>query len=152
MTLSSRGTSSLKTRFQLFGDSINTAARINTSGVGGSVHLSQDTADLLISAGHSKWILRRRDLVNTATGKGVTRTYWLQLPNRGESSHGSMSHSSHSSGILFDSMFDGSVSYAEGNDEDYPDAPILDTGGSCITSTKSPRCPRVVLNFQWNNC
>jgi class 3 adenylate cyclase len=45
-----------KSRFQLFGDSVNTAARIETTGERGKVHISHDTAELLISAGHSKWV------------------------------------------------------------------------------------------------
>ena len=45
-----------KSRFQLFGDSVNTAARIETTGERGKIHISQETAELLISAGHSKWV------------------------------------------------------------------------------------------------
>jgi Adenylate and Guanylate cyclase catalytic domain len=78
-----------KSRFQLFGDSVNTAARIETTGARGKIHMSHETAELLISAGHSKWVAPRRDLV-TAKGKGVLRTYWLvtgeesEGANRGE--------------------------------------------------------------------
>ena len=45
-----------KSRFQLFGDSVNTAARIETTGERGKIHISHETAELLISAGHSKWV------------------------------------------------------------------------------------------------
>lgn len=67
-----------KTRFQLFGDSVNTAARVETTGAPGRIHMSQETAELLISAGKSRWVVPRRDLVS-AKGKGVMRTYWLVL-------------------------------------------------------------------------
>jgi class 3 adenylate cyclase len=130
-----------KSRFQLFGDSINTAARIETSGVGGSIHLSQDTAELLISAGRSKWLIPRRDLV-TAKGKGVMRTYWLQILNRGESSITSISmHTSQSSGLSLGSggqslgsrlsrecKSDIVDSDNESTDEDSPDVSLFDTG------------------------
>jgi class 3 adenylate cyclase len=118
-----------KSRFQLFGDSMNTAARIDTSGVGGSIHLSQVTAELLISAGHSKWLLPRRDLV-TAKGKGVMRTYWLQLPDRGQDSQTFMSHTSHSRGSFYDSISDAGDSDVESDDEDSPDAQLFDIGPS----------------------
>lgn len=45
-----------KSRFQLFGDSVNTAARIETTGERGKIHISHETAELLISAGRSKWV------------------------------------------------------------------------------------------------
>jgi len=63
-------------RFQLFGDVVNTCSRVETTGQPGRIHLSQATADLLISAGKSHWIQKRADLV-TAKGKGVMQTYWL---------------------------------------------------------------------------
>eukprot|EP00934_Nitzschia_sp_Nitz4_P007763 Nitzschia sp. Nitz4//scaffold37_size175936//118664//127302//NITZ4_002057-RA/size175936-augustus-gene-0.10-mRNA-1//1//CDS//3329549821//7753//frame0 len=65
-----------KTRFQLFGDSVNTAARIETSGEAGRIHMSYQTAELLTSSGQSRWVVPRGDLI-TAKGKGVIRTYWL---------------------------------------------------------------------------
>ena len=39
-------------RFQLFGDTVNTTARIETTGAKNRVHLSEETAQLLI--GHGK--------------------------------------------------------------------------------------------------
>lgn len=40
------------------------------------IHLSQDTADLLVEAGKSHWIVAREDVV-VAKGKGIMNTYWL---------------------------------------------------------------------------
>jgi class 3 adenylate cyclase len=66
-----------KSRFQLFGDTVNTTARIETSGVRNQIHISQETADLLKSAGKEHWIRLREDRV-VAKGKGELVTYWME--------------------------------------------------------------------------
>ena len=40
------------------------------------IHISQETADLLIAAGKNHWIIPREDVV-VAKGKGELRTFWL---------------------------------------------------------------------------
>ncbi|CAJ1960726.1 unnamed protein product [Cylindrotheca closterium] len=65
-----------KSRFQLFGDTVNTASRIESTGKRNRIHLSEETADLLAVAGKSHW-LRSRDQPVTAKGKGKLHTYWL---------------------------------------------------------------------------
>jgi len=55
---------------------INTTARVETTGQPGRIHLSSDTAALLMSAGKEHWIKKREELV-TAKGKGAMQTYWL---------------------------------------------------------------------------
>lgn len=65
-----------KTRFQLFGDTMNTTARIEASGEKDRIHLSQQTAELLIKAGKEDWV-EARDMLVTAKGKGELQTYWL---------------------------------------------------------------------------
>jgi hypothetical protein len=67
-------------RFQLFGDTVNTAARMESTGNPDQVHLSQETVDLLLSAGKSHWVTTREDKV-IAKGKGMLNTYWLQTTN-----------------------------------------------------------------------
>ncbi|CAB9525464.1 Receptor-type guanylate cyclase gcy [Seminavis robusta] len=64
-----------KSRFQLFGDTVNTASRMESTGERHRIQLSQTTADLVIAAGKENWILPRPDLVE-AKGKGDMQTYW----------------------------------------------------------------------------
>eukprot|EP00538_Stauroneis_constricta_P012496 CAMPEP_0119547406 /NCGR_PEP_ID=MMETSP1352-20130426/1528_1 /TAXON_ID=265584 /ORGANISM="Stauroneis constricta, Strain CCMP1120" /LENGTH=1220 /DNA_ID=CAMNT_0007592327 /DNA_START=199 /DNA_END=3861 /DNA_ORIENTATION=+ len=66
-----------KSRFQLFGDTVNTAARVEASGIRNRIHLSEETATLLVDAGKSSWVVPREDTV-VAKGKGKMKTYWLQ--------------------------------------------------------------------------
>ena len=66
-----------KGRFQLFGDTVNTAARMETTGAPNRIHLSQEIVDLLLDAGKSHWVSRREDKV-VAKGKGVLNTFWLE--------------------------------------------------------------------------
>lgn len=65
-----------KGRFQLFGDTMNTTARIESTGEKNRIHLSQETANLLIQAGKNLWVEPRADKV-IAKGKGELQTYWL---------------------------------------------------------------------------
>lgn len=65
-----------RARFQLFGDTVNTAARIESSGKRNKIHLSEQTASLIMAAGKSNWVALREDEVD-AKGKGIMQTYWL---------------------------------------------------------------------------
>ena len=69
-----------KCRFQLFGDTVNTASRVESSGSANRIHLSQETAECLIAGGKAHWISAREDIV-TAKGKGEMKTYWLEFKN-----------------------------------------------------------------------
>jgi hypothetical protein len=65
-----------RSRFQLFGDTMNTASRMESNGQAGKIQLSQETTDLLIAFGKQHWLIPRKDKI-FAKGKGEMQTYWL---------------------------------------------------------------------------
>ena len=67
-----------RSRFQLFGDTMNTAARMESTGFGDKVQVSQETADLITAAGKGNWLSKRKDIV-LAKGKGALQTFWLDV-------------------------------------------------------------------------
>ncbi len=71
-----------KSRFQLFGDTVNTAARMESTGVAGRIQLSHATAHYLEAQNKKHWLEQREDSV-AAKGKGVLETYWL-IPKENE--------------------------------------------------------------------
>jgi class 3 adenylate cyclase len=75
-----------KSRFQLFGDAMNTASRIEQTGAKNRIHISQQTADLLVCGGKGAWVKPRDGLV-TAKGKGKLQTFWLEVNSRSDSPH-----------------------------------------------------------------
>lgn len=74
-----------KARFQLFGDTMNTAARIESTGVRNRIHLSQEVADSVAAAGKAHWLTLRSEKV-FAKGKGEMQTYWLNVIGHSERS------------------------------------------------------------------
>eukprot|EP00934_Nitzschia_sp_Nitz4_P006074 Nitzschia sp. Nitz4//scaffold50_size126154//2557//6191//NITZ4_003666-RA/size126154-augustus-gene-0.111-mRNA-1//1//CDS//3329553641//6064//frame0 len=67
-----------KSRFQLFGDTVNVASRMESTGDRNMIHISSDTAHLIEKAGKSAWLVPRQDSVQVK-GKGEMQTYWLIL-------------------------------------------------------------------------
>ena len=65
-----------RARFQLFGDTVNTASRMESNGQKGRIHISQSTADLLTAAGLESWVVPRETKIE-AKGKGSMQTYWV---------------------------------------------------------------------------
>ena len=73
-----------RARFQLFGDTVNTAARMESTGVKGCIQVSSATAEALRIDHKGSWLTPRSDSV-VAKGKGVMSTYWLALKKAGQS-------------------------------------------------------------------
>lgn len=67
-----------KGRFQLFGDTMNTASRMESTGEAGRIHVSLETAQILMKFGKRKWLNEREDQI-VAKGKGSLKTYWLKI-------------------------------------------------------------------------
>jgi hypothetical protein len=72
-----------RARFQLFGDTVNTCARIETTGWKNKIHISKETADRLTEMGKGHWFTPRGDKV-TAKGKGELETFWLRQIGSGD--------------------------------------------------------------------
>eukprot|EP00980_Cylindrotheca_fusiformis_P028843 scaffold22655_cov173-Cylindrotheca_fusiformis.AAC.2 len=70
-----------RSRFQLFGDTMNTAARMESSGERSRIQVSQVTADLLTEAGLARWIIPRSTKM-FVKGKGEMQTYWVRKSSR----------------------------------------------------------------------
>lgn len=75
-----------KSRFQLFGDTMNVASRMESTGEKNLIQVSQETADLIVSAGKQHWLTARDEAIY-AKGKGSLQTYWLQPRRRRSSVH-----------------------------------------------------------------
>jgi hypothetical protein len=67
-----------KARFQLFGDTMNMAARMEQTGLKNKVQMSAETAKILADRGKGHWFHKRNETI-TVKGKGDCETYWLLL-------------------------------------------------------------------------
>ena len=56
---------------------MNTASRMESNGVRDKIHLSDETAQILIAAGKGHWLTPREDKI-IAKGKGELSTWWLR--------------------------------------------------------------------------
>ncbi|KAL3919374.1 MAG: hypothetical protein SGILL_003786, partial [Bacillariaceae sp.] len=88
-----------KSRFQLFGDTMNTASRMESTGVPNRIQISQDTAEALTSFGKEDWFEPREDQV-AAKGKGFLSTYFLVLQSSDTASCGNSTSGLSSAGSL----------------------------------------------------
>jgi class 3 adenylate cyclase len=71
-----------RSRFQLFGDTMNTAARMESTGLKDKIQI-WETADLLIASGKNHCVKPRADIVE-AKGKGRMQTYWVDIVKRSD--------------------------------------------------------------------
>lgn len=77
-----------KSRFQLFGDAVNTAARMESNGMPGRIHCSQSTATYLINGGKSDWLAERDEMIEVK-GKGNMQTFWVEPKSKRSSAYSS---------------------------------------------------------------
>jgi hypothetical protein len=82
-----------RSRFQLFGDTVITAGLIESTGERNRIHLSQETADLLIASGKGHWVEERKEKIHAKKGKDELQTYWLTYRGHSASSQSKSSGS-----------------------------------------------------------
>ena len=68
----------IQSRFEIFGDTFNTASRMEITGIPTRTQLSQATTDLLIKASKESWV-NPRDGCIIAKVEGQMKTYWLTI-------------------------------------------------------------------------
>jgi class 3 adenylate cyclase len=67
-----------KSRFQLFGDTMNTASRMESTSKKNMIQASPEASELLKEGGKSYWLVPRADIV-VAKGKGEIQSKYIQL-------------------------------------------------------------------------
>ena len=69
-----------KCRFQLFGNTVNVAARFEQNGVPGMIQVSEEIKYELINAGVETWLMERPEGIY-AKGVGRLKAFWI-VPER----------------------------------------------------------------------
>lgn len=64
-----------KSRFQLFGNTVNTAAKMENTGQRDKIQISSETAELITAAGKGHWIFQR---VDDVAERGGIQTFWVE--------------------------------------------------------------------------
>jgi hypothetical protein len=133
-----------RSRFQLFGDTVNTASRMESTGQGGMIHVSHATADLLTKAGKGDWVSMRPTKV-VAKGLGTLQTYWL---NPGLSTRSEALSSCYSSGAESDASGNGSNSQCSTMARVFPSTKTATTTDDVSSSQSNAK--KLELLVTWN--
>lgn len=88
-----------KARFQLFGDTVNTASRMESTGVKGLIHVSEATKNALTVDGKGAWIRPREERVEVK-GKGQMKTYFVEPGGHASTVSGDATSEAETIGIL----------------------------------------------------
>lgn len=83
-------------------DTVNTAARMESTGIASKIQCSNATAQLLTIAGKDHWLERREDSI-VAKGKGVLTSFWVK-PKKERTSSMNSSSPSQSSDVSFERL------------------------------------------------
>lgn len=142
-----------KSRFQLFGDTVNTASRMESTGQRNRIQVSQQTADLLIEAGKSNWITPRRDLVE-CKGKGQVQTFWAltrRQTNRSASCDSNDSSRLQGFHILTDSSDRHDTERGDSDDESvwHDEEAEMNASTSILLSTPGELCSHYERLIDW---
>jgi len=87
-----------RARFQLFGDTVNTGSRMESTGKAGCIQCSEDCSEQLRSWGKGNWLRKREDKIQ-AKGKGEMQTYWI-MPKDAATERSQTTIRTNSSGAL----------------------------------------------------
>lgn len=90
-----------RARFQLFGDTVNTASRMESTGHANKIQISQETAEKLILGGKKHWVRQREEMVSVK-GKGKLQTYWVYIKGEGNRSNASRGSSDNTKTMVAD--------------------------------------------------
>lgn len=86
---------------------------MESNGLRGRIHCSQDTADLLTASGKGHWVIPREDKI-VAKGKGEMKTYWVEVKQQSSPSAASRSSCSEGSDTPISPLSSGLPSNAAG--------------------------------------
>ena len=77
---------------------MNTASRMESTGLPGRIHLSEHTANLIRKHGRDDWLTERPDCVE-AKGKGIMTTYFMVVGREASTATFSTAAGTESTGV-----------------------------------------------------
>ncbi|CAB9499174.1 Receptor-type guanylate cyclase gcy [Seminavis robusta] len=130
-----------KSRFQLFGDTVNTASRMESNGEKGKIQVSEATAERVRELGRGAWLTAREDLIE-AKGKGKMQTYWLEINRRAYTSTTSTSMDQSAT-----NMTSAIASAADHYEDTFADEP-LSRGGEPEVLSRADEAPGMTTDIE----